>query len=374
MRIYILKLAFVLLFALSLVLNLNAQELTSNFLSDNSKLLMSYDDSFELSEENFLLPAISKVSINNNEQIAVYGKGLESIILFSSRGKKAIPIGSKGRGPFEFSKLGTFKLTNNNIYTWDKDLLKLSKFSLAGDKLLEVQDFRWAVKYIEPIRNQVFLYETGSISSKGYLQSYDITNNEFGSKYGNQNQTHILLNFNASSGSLTSLDNEVYFTSPSLLEINIINLENEENDKVEKINFNDESFIVPNIKSAREELAKGTENINELLMKSSYVTNIFALKDYLVVMAQIGESSYNNELKVYTAENRKIRFYVIDYSSKSLVDTFTFSVAANKKVQDSIWTSTNTDLVFLSSYNFFDTHPHNQSTKVYFFNILKVDE
>ncbi len=352
-------------------LNLKAQDLTSNNLSDNSKLMLSLNDSFDLSEQDVLLPQITKLSIHSNNQIAVFGKGLESILIFSDRGKKHTRIGSKGRGPFEFSKLGSFSIVNEFIYVWDKDLLKLSKFSLIGDKILEVQDFRWSVKHIEPIGNKIFFYESGNISSKNYLQEYNLKRNEFGLKFGNRNQTHILLDFKANSGGLTSDSNKVYFASPSSLDVNIINLETSQ---ISKINLIDKEFEVPNINSAREELAKGTENVNELLMKSSYVTNLFVLKDFVVVMAQIGESVFNNELKLYTAENRKIRFYVIDKSTESLIDTFTFSVASNKKIQDHIWSSSNTDLVFLSSYNFFGKDQHNSNQTAYFFNISKASE
>ncbi len=362
---------FLFIFFLLSTHKLSAQALLNKNKSDNSKLELSLFDSYSLSEEKFLVPNISFVEFDTREKLIVYGRGGTGIIAYSKRGTAQTKIGNIGRGPFEYTDVGAMNLIGETIFVWDSDQLKLVKYSTKGKKILELNRFKWAVKDFSVIGNDIYFYNSGNIRDLNYIERYDIGNNKYKEKYGERSQEDIFLGMEQESGGLVSENEFVYYIGPGELSITRLNRKSQEE---EIFKIEDKEFKVPEIKDARAIVGKGVNEINKTLMRSSYVRNLFLLENYVIIMGQIGEAKYNSKYKVYTAEEKKIRFYILDKTSMSLLDTFTFSNASNRKIQDFLWTATKRELVLISPYDFESDSslpPGDSAYKVHFFQIIK---
>lgn len=362
-------------FVISLIsISVQAQVLQKENIGAYSKLKLEVKDSFHIDESEIILPTISVASVNSTKELAVYGKGVSSILLISDRGKRIKKIGRFGRGPFEISNLGYLQLTENAVYAWDKDLLKFTKYSKEGMELTEIQDFRWANKKFrivnEGYNEEIFFYTSGNISSEFIISRYSINENRFIGQYGKKSQEHILLNLDQGSGGLDFLGGDLFFSLTSSLNIHQNNVYSSETEIYE---IKDDEFFVPDIEDARRVIGSGIENLNSILMQSSYVLDIFALESFLVVMAQVGKAKFNSQFNLYTAQDLKFKFYVVDYSTKEVVDIFKFSVAADNKIQDRYWTSNDNQLVLISNSFLSDSENDKESlTNVYFFDISRL--
>lgn len=134
----------------------------------------------------------------------------------------------------------------------------------------------------------------------------------------------------------------------------------------------DADFYVPEVDSAAL-IIPNFSKFTEIIRETSRVTDLFVMDQYIVIVALIGHDTYNEKYDAYGAENRKIRFYVLDTDMNHL-DSFTFSMAADRDLQHKIWGANHHRLFFLSSFNLFGKEsPEDPNAPLYFMHLWKIE-
>lgn len=322
---------------------LSAQELKVLNLSDNSKLELKLSNSFTLLEDDYLLGEINDYSVDNENNVLFLSNS--GIIHYSNKDGSQSKFGRLGRGPFEFSDPDIVKITNNNIFIWDSNQLKISMFSLTGENHIELRGFRWAIQDFAVSGDTIFSYNSGRNTAE-FIELYSISKRQFlEKKFGSQTEADKLLKAYDKSAGITIDENHFYYVTPSELKIHRVNLKN---DKEETIHLNDEDFIVPEIKNANSIISQGRDKFTSILMNTSIIMDISLIKDFIILRAHIGELSYDNSFGYASPINKKVRFYVLDKSDMKLIDTFTFSFVHKEKIQFEKWDSSNNHLILFS--------------------------
>ncbi|MTI88733.1 MAG: 6-bladed beta-propeller [Balneolaceae bacterium] len=354
---------------------LYAQELTSNFNSDNEKLLLQRIKNYELTERDYFISNIKKGSFPDIDTILLSLDTEQGILKYSDEGNNQLRIGKIGRGPFEYinPSIVYYDTKDDNIFVWDASQLKLIQYDSQGKGIKEFTDFRWSWGDFVINDSTLFFYNNGKSSGK-YIQEYHLESSEIIKKFGHIDQQHAFFKIYEGSGGLAQKSNYIYYVSPSKLKVNRINTDDyTEYSKT----IHDPDFEVPHIKNAAEIISRGKQKISELMRDASIVLDVYALENYLVLMAQVGKQFYNPKAGFYTMEKKKIKFYVLDYGSLDLVDTFTFSLAINKKLQHEFWSANKNHLIYISQYpidNDVNSVLKNPNTyKVHYFAIKDVN-
>ena len=351
----------------ALIFSLNAQQLDNNNTSDNGKLELSLIDSYNLSEKKFLLDQPEAIFVTNIDSLFFLTK--EGILVYSNRGQAQQKYGRSGRGPFEFEDPVILKNDKDFLYIWDAGQRKLSKLGKGGKKIDEFRSFRWAMQDFVVSGDTVFFFNSGRNSGK-YIEPYSLTKKEFMSrKYGELNETHKLLKVYDKSGGITADQKFVYYVSPSELNIHRIN---KKDGKEEIFVFNDEEFVVPEIKNARSVMSKGQQEFTKILMNTSILMDISIIRNFVVLRAHIGELSFDRKYGYPSPENKKVRFYIFDRSNMKLIDTFTFSFVHGQKVQYDKWASSDNLLVFFSQQFESQNSIQNDSDAKYSVNFFEL--
>ena len=346
--------------------------LTDNFHSDSNKLKLEITDHLTLKENQNLLSDVVSASLNNSGQFVVATDHTSGVVLYDSTGKQIRKIGDIGRGPAEYGSPGIVKLFSDTIYVWDKSLLKLLMYNLNNELLSEIADFRWAIRDFTVHGRKLYMYNVGNTSGE-FIEEYQIDKNDYGEFYGKRTEEHTFLMLLHRAGGVSHKGLYVYYVSPSALRVHKINT----NTNTE-ISFNiaDEDFFVPDINNARKLIQSQKEAITTLQTSSS-VTGIYALQDYLVVKASIGNTKYQADLGGYAAFDVYVRLYILNYDME-LVDTFTFSMISQKGSQFKYWGANDQELFLLNTTDLFGEPVQKMSKQMpyhlYRWKIKKIEQ
>lgn len=351
-----------------------AQELSNRYPSDQQKFLLEKVDSYLLEESEYLLSEINDVSISKDGSLLLSMNSSPYVLKYTAQGREARKMGNQGRGPFEYLKPSLIDLheSSGDLFIWDSGLLKLIQLNNEGKGIKEYTGFKWAWGNFIISDSLIYIYNKGR-SSGAYIQIYDPETYSYLQEIGQIDQEHAFYKISDDSGGICLKGEYIYFMSPSSLELHRFNISDH---SIFSRRIQDPEFTVAPIENASAILKQGNKTVIELMRDASIIMDLFALDDYLVVMAQVGKATYNSEAGFFTAENKKIKFYVLDYSTLSLLDTFTFSLAINQKVQNRHWTTDRNNLIYISPFtvgntNLVSTQPANDRYVVNYFKIRK---
>jgi len=164
-------------------------------------------------------------------------------------------------------------------------------------------------------------------------------------------------------------ENNVFFMGPSTTQIYKINTPS---GKVMSNKIVDEEFKTTEIQNAREIMYNDKEKMSELIRDASYVIDMFALENYLIVQTQVGEAVYAEDANAYSLLEKKTKFHVLDYTTLDLLDTFTFSTVTRERPQSRYWTANGKELIHITHYPF---NPLEQMAwQAYYFSIEEAKE
>lgn len=363
--------ASILIVVMTAIFRANAQHLSESFEGDNGKITLKLDRVYPLQENLFLLPQITSASFNDELELALALKQSPGIVLYDSNGKQTKQVGSIGKGPGEYITASALQLVKDTLYLWDSNQLKFLKYDASKNApLLEIKDFRWAVQDFAVVDDQIYFYNSGKTSGP-YIEQYKIKKNEYGKRYGDRTEAHNLLGSYRYAGGIGKRDDFIFFISPSSLTINRINTVNQTTKSFE---IKDPDFQVTEIENARE-IMLDRKKLSRIAGGTSRIINLLAMDEFVIIVAKIGEGKYLEEIGGYSAENRKIRFYVLD-TDMNLIDTITFSVFAKPDIQGgNLWGANNNQLFYLSTYNLFgEESPNDPDTPLYYMHIWDLEE
>lgn len=182
-----------LLLFLPLALGLNAQHLTREFQGDQQRLNLVLDRQYPLTDNLFMMGEINSASLNREGRLAVASLDAPGVVLYDAEGTQIRQVGSLGRGPGEYVSPGIVRLVGTNLFIWDSQELKFLKYDAdKNTPLLEIKDFRWAIKDFAIVGDDLFFYNSGRLQGP-YIEQYDIRKNEYGQRFGERSQKHTLL-------------------------------------------------------------------------------------------------------------------------------------------------------------------------------------
>lgn len=349
--------------------NINAQHLEKYFRGEKGQLALRLKTIYPLEERLFLLSEIGWSAFNQEGFLALAMEGSPGIVLYDSTGRQLRQVGSMGRGPGEYASASIIQLLRDTLYIWDSKLLKFLKYDIkTNTPLLEIQDFRWSIQNFSVSGDDIYFYNSGR-STGPYIEQYNITENEYGRKFGNRTEAHNLLAAYRYAGGIDRENQYIYYISPSSLRVYRINTRN---GTEKSFIINDSEFKVPNVKNAREIIL--SDEFTKITSKMSRVVDLFVMDKYVLVLAHIGEDTYSEQWDAYLVTNRKIRMYVLD-SDMNYIDNFTFSLAADQDLQHRIWTANNRQLFFLSTYNLFgEENPEDNKAPLFYVHVWNIVE
>lgn len=301
----------------------------------NGQLKLELSSHYELHEDKYLLSVLTDIVFLSEDELVFLQEDQNSVIRFGSRGDVSELIARSGRGPFEASGPDiTFIDEDGRIFVWDSNLLKLLAFSQEGEPLFECNEFRWAVKDLAVVDKFFIFYNSGN--PDGPIIDIFQTDSEGcpGSRvtgFGSQTEAHKFLTSIVGSVGLAIDENDLYYMSPSRLEIRRVNLEDF---KETSQDFEDSDFYVPEIKSRADILRRG--NMNSILYETSHVKNIIPVEDFIIVELIVGKNLYNEQFNMHTSENRKTKLIFFDKKFNYL-DEFSYSIVHNRRIQDGRW-------------------------------------
>jgi len=357
---------------------LEAQEkVPKSFTSENKILSLDYSFEYELEENEYLISQIkdSEYTGYENYGLVICSNQWPGMVIYDFKGKELRQIGSFGKGPFEYKTPELVKFSNKNIYVWDSKQLKLSVFSLEGKPLLEVQDFRWAVNDFTITGDTVFFFRSGKYT-EDYIQGYDLSqNNYIQERYGGPvNETFRFLMMLENSGGVNIFENRLIYVPPHKTGYYQIDLSNRK--KVLK-ETSDSEFKVPEISNAFEIIKKGVKEIEKYYAASSFVFDLFKLRDYVVIASKVAGGKYNSNKGFYDYSNQKIKFYFFSNKGK-YIDEIQIPVFIAGKILDGHWGAYQNSFYILNRENYFnnkaDTTLENQPIKVYWWKVQELNK
>lgn len=338
----------------------SAQALTDNYPSENQLFELVLIDDYTLTEENEYLANINDIEALGRDTIYISTETEPGLVRYTGKGQNQVKISAFGQGPFEYSDPSVIKIHEDNLYIWDSSL-KLLSYDLNNNPVKESKKFRWSFGDIAITDEFLFAYNDGKSQGKP-VQKMSLNDMEVKAEYGFINKSHAFYKMYSGSGAITYHDENVYFVYPSDLKLYKINVKSGSVDSTE---IADEDFVNVEVNNPREIIRNDREKILEYMRNASIVSDIFALDNYLVVQAQVGEMTYLKEQNAYSAISKKTKFYILDYSSLELVDTISFSSITNLRPQLQYWTSNGRELIHITEYPLYPT-PERNWTAYYF--------
>ncbi|MCC5914088.1 MAG: hypothetical protein JJU46_06905 [Balneolaceae bacterium] len=344
---------------------------TSNF-GEKGGFSLNLSDVIELSEERYFLDQIRDISYISRDSIYILHDSREALILYTDSGNEQILKSSHGRGPFEMISPNILFLNDQSLYVWDSGQLKLLEFDRSGVPKNEFSGFRWAIKDFAVANNRIIQYSSGN-TRDAVLQKYSldpvmkIEDFEFGESF---NEHNIL---NALSGTVSMAQNGdyLYWMSPAELTIHELNM-TDGTARSQKIE--DDQFYTPASRNYRETLVNMELYLN-FLSESSYVADLIALDDFLVIRTVIGKEKPTSQPGILSIEERKFRFFIKDYSL-NLIDSFTFKTFSNNRVISGTWFPAGSQIGFLTRVPLRDEDHYDEDNpvvRIYLYDLVRAD-
>ena len=272
-------------------------------------------------KENMVpLGNINSFGFVSKERLVISGSNPSQVLLYDTTGQQIGKLGSKGKGPFEYTSPSIIRTNHQKIYIWCEELLKLLVFDISG-KPIEQYNFTKAIKDFIIYENYAGFYTEGG-GDEPIFKIFNLKTKEFIEDFGTKTNEHKILNTFNNTGGLTNCENNVFFTPNDKLHIYKINLE-----KFSKIkyNINDPEFKVEAVNAKPQEYIYQPEKAFKYFYKNDIISGLFCLNDKIILKAQLGKVEIENfkinpngnvELEMNNASQKKHRYYVFNKGMK----------------------------------------------------------
>ena len=294
-------------------------------------------------KENFMtLGNINSFDFVNKERFVIAGSNPSQVILYDTTGQQINRLGSKGKGPFEYTSPSIIRTNHQKVYIWCEELLKLLVFDING-KPIEQYKFTKAIKDFIIYENYAGFYAQGG-GDGPIFKIYNLKTKEFIEDYGAKTNEHKILNSFKNTGGLTKCGNNAFFTPNDKLLVYKIN---QENFSKEKYNINDHEFKVEAVNAKPREYISQPEKAFQYFYKNDIISGLFCLNNKIILKAQLGKIEIENfnlnrkgkvDLEMNDPSQKRHKYYVFNKEMK-LEYLLQDNIKNIRKVNDCLYAS-----------------------------------
>lgn len=231
-------------------------------------------------------------------------------IVYNIDGEQVKLLNGTGRGPGECISPTSLYVSDKYIYVWDGALLKMLVYSFKGDFKDEYSGFEHAIsKFVIYDNRYICSFRSGGIK-EDVISVYDMSTRKTINRFGELNDSDILLMLRSNSGGLAVRDDQILFTNPSSLSVKSCGIAKEYDSGIYPLIIEDKEFNIEPFKT------DAVDYINSSFIKAleysygnSAILDMHTYNNHVFILAEIGKL----QLTPSSVENlsRRIKIYVL---------------------------------------------------------------
>ena len=249
----------------------------------------------------------------------------EKLFVYSDKGYQLYQIGEKGEGPKQYIRIDKVSVSDRYVYVWNSVQNKILVYTFSGEFIKDYTLPHLGIADFVIYRDRLLCCLFNGTEGDKSVEIYDLhtmnTRLSLKSKTGEDQ----LLFLAEHAGGLCLNGTKLYWSYPSNLAVNVLDLENLET-PVKEMVYTDDDFVVSKLERKAYDLINSNKiKAMEFINSNSRIVQVDAYDDFVFIMAETGNIIWQANGN-FSFEDRKLKLYKIDSKNCASLSTYVYDI------------------------------------------------